>query len=191
MAAAVTSGVVARMLEAHNSRFQTPLTPNAVKAFLEFSALHVSGADALTEGTGSLNGAGAVALAYSADTSVQSGSWWLVNGVSPTTTIAGVSLPWSQTIVWGNAIIWGTTVNVNETAWGSAIIWGTNTSWSSAIIWGTNVVWDQDPTTWSSTIVWGSSLVGTTTDGSTVVWGNTQVSPSTIVWGDLASATMP
>jgi serine protease AprX len=190
MATAVTTGVVARMLEAHNTRFQTPLTPNAVKAFLEFSALPVSGADALTQGTGSLNGAGAVALASTADTSVPPKSWWLVNGVSPTTTIAETSLPWSQTIVWGGTIVWGTFVYYNEPAWSQTIVWGTAIVWGTTIVGGSNVVWEQDPTTWSSAIVWGTNLIGTT-DGTAIVWGTTQVSPSTIVWGSLASATHP
>jgi serine protease AprX len=36
MSAAVTSGVVALMLEAHNKVFKTPLPPNSVKAMLEY-----------------------------------------------------------------------------------------------------------------------------------------------------------
>jgi serine protease AprX len=190
MATAVTSGVVARMLEAHNSRFQTPLTPNAVKAFLEFSALPVSGADMLTQGSGSLNGAGAVALALAADTSAASGTWWLANGVAPATTIADVSLPWSQTIVWGSTLVSGSPVYYNQPGWAQTIVWGSTAVWGTTIVWGSNVVWGQDPTTWSSTIVWGSGLIGTT-DGTTIVWGSTHVSPSTIVWGSLTTATKP
>ncbi len=136
MATAVTTGVVARMLEAHNRRFPTRLTPSAVKAFLEFSALPVSGADTLTQGTGSLNGAGSVALASAADTSVPSASWWLVNGVSPMTTIADVSLPWSQTIVWGNTIVWGSSVYYNQPGWAQTIVWGSTQVSSSTIVWG-------------------------------------------------------
>jgi subtilisin family serine protease len=184
MATAVTSGVVARMLEAHNSRFGTPLTPNAVKAFLEFSALPLSAGDALTQGAGSLNGAGAVALASATDTSVSAGSWWLVNGVSPMTTIADVSLPWSQSLVWGNRIAWGDAVYYNQLGWAQAIVWGSKVVWGDTFVWGKNVVWDQDPPTWSSRIVWGDGLVGTPV-GTTMVWGYPGVFPSTIVWGNL------
>jgi serine protease AprX len=190
MATAVTSGVVARMLEAHKSRFQTPLTPNAVKAFLEFSALPIPGADMLTQGNGSLNGAGAVALALAADTSVPSGTWWLANGVAPATTIADVSLPWSQTIVWGSTLLSGSSVYYNQPGWAQTIVWGSTAVWGTTIVWGSNVVWDLDPTTWSSTIVWGSGLIGTT-DGTTIVWGSAHVSPSTIVWGSLSTAPKP
>ena len=39
MAAAVTSGVVALMLEANRETYDAPPTPNAVKAILEYTAL--------------------------------------------------------------------------------------------------------------------------------------------------------
>src|SRR5678816_4332573 len=49
MAAAVTSGVVALMLEANRAAYDAPLTPNAVKAILEYTALPLYSADALSQ----------------------------------------------------------------------------------------------------------------------------------------------
>ena len=48
MAAAVTSGVVALMVEANREPTRSPLTPNAVKAILEYTALPLRGQNALT-----------------------------------------------------------------------------------------------------------------------------------------------
>jgi hypothetical protein len=50
MAAAVTSGVVALMVEANDKHYKTPLTPNTVKAILEYTALPLYSADPLSQG---------------------------------------------------------------------------------------------------------------------------------------------
>jgi serine protease AprX len=63
MSAAVTSGAVALILEANRKQFRGTLTPNIVKAILQYSALSVGPYDALTQGTGALNVPGAIALA--------------------------------------------------------------------------------------------------------------------------------
>ena len=76
MAAAVTSGVVALMVQA-NRRHDAPLTPNTVKAILEFTALPLTAADPLSQGAGALNGDGAVRLAEQIDPGVPVGTWWL------------------------------------------------------------------------------------------------------------------
>src|SRR6185295_10059043 len=57
-AAPVVAGTVALMLQANPT-----LTPNAVKAILQYTAQQYEGYDALTEGAGFLNAAGAVTLA--------------------------------------------------------------------------------------------------------------------------------
>ena len=89
MAAGVTSGVVALMIEANRDVSNTPLTPNTIKAILQFTALPLSSADALTQGTGALYGAGAVKLARTIDPSTPVGLWWLTGPLSPSTSIAG------------------------------------------------------------------------------------------------------
>src|SRR3982074_107689 len=107
MATAVTSGVVVTLLDASRTTNPRPtLTPNAIKAILQFTALPLSDAsgvayDALTQGTGALNAAGAITLAQSVNPSTPVGTSWLVTGVVPATVIGGVSLPWAQNIVWG------------------------------------------------------------------------------------------
>ena len=55
MAAAVTSGAIALMLERQYELSREYLTPNAVKALLQFTALPIPGYDALTQGRGALN----------------------------------------------------------------------------------------------------------------------------------------
>ena len=92
MAAAVVSGTVALILEASRnaSPSGTPLTPNAVKAILQFTALPVRDDqgveyDYLTQGTGSVNAAGAIELAAHIDTTRPVSSSWLTSNVNPST----------------------------------------------------------------------------------------------------------
>ena len=108
MAAGVVSGVVALMLDANRSthRGWTTLPPNAVKAILEYTSFAMPGYDALTEGAGALNAAGAVALAAGIDPGAGAGSWWLDSGVTPATAIDGATLAWSQRVVWGDRVAW-------------------------------------------------------------------------------------
>ena len=63
MSSAVTSGVVALMIEASRSTnsARIALPPNAIKAILQHTAVPFAGVDELTQGAGSLNAAGAVA----------------------------------------------------------------------------------------------------------------------------------
>jgi serine protease AprX len=49
MAAAVTSGVVALMIDANRQAHEYPLTPNIIKAILEFTALPLQNADPLSQ----------------------------------------------------------------------------------------------------------------------------------------------
>ena len=97
MATAVTSGVVASMLGASRSTFgETTLSPNAVKAILQYSALPLPDHDALTQGAGGLNADGALALAASIDPTAAIEDWWLVSPVLETSDIGGEELAWSQ-----------------------------------------------------------------------------------------------
>jgi serine protease AprX len=185
MAAAVTSGVVALMIEAHREHFKEPLTPNAIKALLEFSAIPLPGVDYLTQGAGSVNAAGAIALAASADAASPSGSWWLTTGIEPRTTIDGTTFSWGQVVVWGNVVVWGSTAYYNLDAWALNTIWGDVVVWGNVVVWGsqTDVVWD-DPQSWANVVVWGSGLldVGASAEGR-VDWDS--VGPTTVIWGNL------
>src|SRR4029453_10564073 len=91
MAAAVTSGVVALMLEANHDGYHKALTPNAVKAILEFTALPLFVADPLSRGAGGLNGGGAVQLAESIDPEHAVGEFWINGPLEPWTFIDGQS----------------------------------------------------------------------------------------------------
>ena len=188
LATAVASGTIALMIEANRQLYRQPLTPNAVKAALQWSAIGVEGADALTQGAGGLNAAGAVAIARAVDTTRATGSRWLVGVLPQSTTIDSVPWSWGQTVVWGNAVLSGQVMTANQPAWARTVVWGNTIVWGSAVGWGTDVVW-EDASVWSSTVVWGNALVGTT-NGATVVWGNTSVTPLTVVWGNLAMGSI-
>ena len=79
MATAVASATIALMLERHREVWgdDAPLSANAVKALLQFTALPIRGYDGLTQGTGALNAVGAIELAGSIDPSTPVGGWWL------------------------------------------------------------------------------------------------------------------
>jgi hypothetical protein len=191
MAAGVASGVVALVVDAHNRagyRGAAPLTANAVKAILEFSALRVDGFDTLTQGTGQVNANGAIALASAIDNSAPDGAWWLRAGVPVQTTIGGVQYPWSQQVIWGGSLLTGDLVYYDLKAWSQAVEWGDN------IVWGTqaqvralddNIVWGTaaDNIVWGTNIVWGDRLIGQRS-GDNIVWGT--ASGDNIVWGTFA-----
>jgi hypothetical protein len=192
MATAVTSGVVALMLEAHayTQGDESPsLTPNAVKGALQYSAIEVRNDlgieyDPLRQGAGGLNGHGAIELGRAIDGSAAAGAFWLNPSPNPWTVIGGETLLWKQGIIWGSALIWGSTVPVNHPAWGSAIIWGSQDVWNEAIIWGSNdLVW-TDSHAWGSAIIWGSDSVGRD-NGSAIIWGSTGATAETTAWKNL------
>jgi serine protease AprX len=173
MATPVVAGTVALMLQANPN-----LTPNLVKAILQFTAQEYPGYNALTQGAGFLNARGAVRLAeYFRD--AQPGS--------PYPTMTG----WSQQIFWGNKRVKGGVLTPDGSAWGANVTWGsTATPLGQAIVWGApcvdsscdNVAWGQDGNIVSGNsddddnIVWGNS------DDDNIVWGNSQ--DDNIVWGN-------
>ncbi len=165
MAAAVVSGVVAQVIEANRGGIrgdQASLSPNAVKAILEFTALTLNDPvtltpySALIQGAGGVNAHGAIALARSIDTRKPKGSTWLAAAVNPYSTIDEV-LVWAQNILWGNGILWGDTIYVNRDSWGTGILWGDNVLWGDGILWGDNILWGNGAP-WRDNLVFGSSL---------------------------------
>src|SRR5581483_8719017 len=108
MAAGVVSGVVALILDANRTNHPgAVLTPNAVKAILEYTALPLANEDTLTQGAGALNAAGAIALAAAIDPNEPVGTSWLASGIDTSTTIGDQPLAWGQRVVWGDRVIWG------------------------------------------------------------------------------------
>jgi subtilisin family serine protease len=196
MAAAVGSGVVALVIDAHNRAAYDaarPLTPNAVKAIVEFSAIPVKHADYLTQGAGEINAGGAIALASAIDTSARAGSWWLRSGV-PAHTKIGVELEtWGQTVIWGDDVFSGNLIFANLKTWSSSVAWGAHVAWPAAvaiakatnIVWGTSAVWGAN-IVWSDRVIGqhdGDNIVWGTHDGDNIVWGT--VDGDNIVWGTM------
>jgi serine protease AprX len=207
MAAAVTSGVAALVIEA--SRVTHPLapalTPNAVKAILQYTATPVGFGqtvtpDALVQGAGAVNVPAALLLAAAIDPSQPVGADWLSGTLSPYTVYNAVTLPWSTAIAWGSTPYSGGLLDLNRPAWSRSLAWGSATSWTSDIIQGSNLVWgSQIP--WAANIVWGGDMVGSCTGGQTFTWGSTDTTctggetftwgstddPSSTYWGNLAT----
>jgi len=163
MASPVVSGTVALMLQANPH-----LTPNAVKAILQYTAQNYSGYDALTQGAGFLNAVGAVRLARFYATA-QPGA------PMPTSAL------WSKQIIWGNHQLSGGYLNPGANAFDLATTWGIGkTDGGDNIVWGTiargdNIVWGTGAG--GDNIVWG-----TAGDGDNIVWG-TSADGDNIVWG--------
>jgi hypothetical protein len=186
MAAAVASGVVADIIDAHNRAHYfnaRPLTVNTVKAILEFSAIPVAGADYLTQGAGQVNAGGAIALASAIDPSVAPGDWWLRAGV-PTHTRVGATLhEWGRTVIWGDSVLTGNLVFTNLKSWSATTAWGARIAWGGnhAEVKVANIVWGSIRT-WASNIVWADRVIGES-GGDNIVWGS--ATGDNIVWGSL------
>jgi hypothetical protein len=186
MAAPVVSGTVALMFQANPS-----LTPNLVKAILQYTAQPYPGYNALRQGAGFVNSLGAIRLArfYAQN---QPGSRM------PTQRV------WSKQIIWGNHRLSGGYLNPLGSAWSTGVVWGAaralndldNIVWGTEcgdgcdnIVWGThdvngdNIVWGTDG---DDNIVWGTEgddniVWGTDVDGDNIVWGTAD--DDNIVWG--------
>jgi len=171
MSTPVVAGTVALMLEANPN-----LTPNLVKAILQFTAQVYPGYDYLTQGAGFLNTLGAVRLSR----------YFAVGG-------KGNSYPsmkaWSRHIFWGNVRVAGGVLTPGGTAWAGNVRWGApRTPSGKNIVWGENCFnGDCDNIVWGNNIVWGESdasdnIVWGNTDGDNIVWGNAD--GGNIVWGN-------
>jgi serine protease AprX len=194
MAAAVTTGVVARMISAQKQVFgrKARPTPNVVKAMLQYSALPLADPDVLTQGAGALNADGAVALAASIDTSAPDGEWWLTAPTTETSTIVGETLTWGQRFIWGDRFIWGSTIYyANTEVWSPATVWGDRFIWGSQIDWddlSTSVVWG-DRFIWGSNIVWGDNLIEID-ESSETLWGDRFIWGYRFIWGAADEGSM-
>jgi serine protease AprX len=177
MATAVTTGAVALVLGANERGRNTRqrLTPNTVKAILEFSSFNVNGADELTQGAGALNAAGAMELARRIDPSAPAGQGWLNGPVTPSTKIGDDVLPWSQRIIWGDRVAQGDAIYSNVPAWSQTIVWGDTVVWGDTIVWGETMIWG-DTLVWADSIIWAD----------TIVWGDHTYNAQSRSWANLA-----
>jgi serine protease AprX len=193
VAAPVVTGTVALLLQANPA-----LTPNAVKAILQYTAQVYPGYDALTQGAGFANAKGAVELArYLADPS----------GVA----YPASSSDWGARLIWANHRIAGGRLRADANAWATNVVWGADlTPGGQQVEWGTlcdgaaceveaaGVSWGTAAAD-SANVVWGTLCGGAdcqhkwTISGAgasvldvmaqdTVVWGSDEDS-ETVVWG--------
>ena len=194
MSAAATSSVVALLIEASRSTNtqQRALPPNAIKAILQYTAVPLANVDPLTQGAGSLNAAGAIAVVRSIDPTVSKGSWWLVSGVTPTTRLPnGEDVGWSQEVFWGERVLTGDTIAVNQPAWATTIVWGNSLVWGNTIVWANSLVWGN-ALVWGNTIVWGNAVLGCNANGTVMYGANvnwSSVDATALVWGNLSGAS--
>jgi serine protease AprX len=166
MASPVVSGTIALMLQANPA-----LTPNLVKAILQYTAESKRRYDGLTQGGGFLNARGAVELARS-----------LASGESIATSHQNDPTPWSRHIVWGNHRLGNGLIEAAATAWRKDVVWGAATTPDGRnVTWGTSctasVCTDLTTGVSSENVVWGTS-----SDGENIVWGTTATAEN-IVWG--------
>ncbi len=184
MAAPVVAGTVALMLQANPA-----LTPNAVKAILQYTAEARPGVDALAQGAGLVNAMGAVRLA-------RFFARPLTNVGPMTDTLEGESVRWARHILWGNFRVTGGIPLPGSNAWARGLTWGAlKTATGTAVIWGAkdndNIVWStnrDDNIVWSTggddNIVWSTSdddnIVWSTGDDENIVWST--AGDDNIVW---------
>jgi hypothetical protein len=193
MAAAVATGVAALVIEANrlDEGLGKPLTPNTLKAILQYTAIALADDDASTpavleQGTGGINAAGAVTLARAIEPSTLNGQWWLESTFATSTIYDNTLYTWANQIVWGDHIVWGDSIFWSLSSWDEHIVWGDNVTWyeSEHIVWGDafdalSLVLESFHS-WSNHIVWGDNLVWG--DSEHIVWGDW--SDEHIVWGD-------
>jgi subtilisin family serine protease len=189
MAAGVVSGVVALALQANPA-----ITPNALKAVLEYSAVDVQdltytgSADFLTQGTGEISG-GALTLAAHLDARAPAGAHWLTASLSPFTLIDGTATPWVQRLLFGNYPVSGADLlDAQRPAFALEMVWGNSlVDDADNVVWGNsldddNVVWGNSLAEDLDNIVWGNSLAE---DLDNIVWGNSLAEDlDNIVWGN-------
>jgi hypothetical protein len=199
----VVAGVVALMIQAAPG-----LTPNLVKAILQYTARPWQEYDALTQGAGLINADGAIELTRALAASPSA---------APSSR-AG----WAGSIIWGNHRIRGGYLTADASAWRPHVTWGQDAIDHGPVRWGlvrstgllsttgwepwttkcadpscTLVLWDGAS---SENVVWGNACGGAdcanagvwtstssdpttaaASDGDTIVWGT--YDGDTIVWG--------
>ena len=184
MAAPVVSATVALLIEANPA-----LTPNAVKAILQYTAQTHAGDNRLAQGAGYLNTKGALRLARFFKQPQ--------NGLGqPVDTIAGQSIQWARHLIWGNYRVTGGVPLPGSNAWATNVVWGEmHTPSGALVVWGAanpdNVVWGEaigGNVVWGEltgdNVVWGESGIENQVWGAAinVVWGEAHA--DNVVWGE-------
>ncbi len=170
MSSPVVAGSVALMLQANPT-----LTPNMVKAIIQYTAQEYGPYDSLTQGAGFLNTRGAVQLALYFKTAK-----------------VGDKMPmpraWSKQVIWGNRRVKGGVIKPNANAFKLGTVWGgVRAVNGDNIVWGTVFGKDSDNIVWGTADTLGNLVWGTTAGllgGDNIVWG-TYSNGDNIVWGTL------
>jgi serine protease AprX len=174
MATPVVSATVALMLEANPK-----LTPNAVKAILQYTAQTSASEDPLAQGAGLLNTRGAVRLARFF-ASPRSGVGHMRD------TIENERVNWARHIFWGNYRVTGGVPLPGSNAWASNQTWGAlKTQTGQPVVWGAqgdeNIVWSVGT---DENIVWSvaddENIVWSVNGDENIVWS--VASDENIVW---------
>ena len=174
MASPVVSGTIALMMQANPA-----LTPNAVKAILQYTAEVYQGYDPLTQGAGFLNALGAVELARSLATSTAT------NG-SPSS--------WSRQVIWGNQLIRGD-VFAASGPWAVGVLWGDPSKTIDGnslrnVVWGKLCGGSNCREQWTLAAAYDESVVWGTNVDESVVWGTTY-GDNSVVWGTSEGSLSP
>jgi len=123
MAAPAVAATAALMLEANPS-----LTPNGVKAILQFTAETHRDYDHYTQGAGFLNARGAVELARR----FREGA-----GLDLAAPASGDPVRWSRQLIWGKTRQTGGMIAPDANAWMPGVVWGASrTPSGDPIVWG-------------------------------------------------------
>ena len=187
MAAPVVAGTIALMLEENPD-----LTPNAVKAILQYTAEVRDGESFLSQGAGVVNALGAVRMARFFE-APKGGA------PEPSDTIEAERIAWSGHIIWGNQRVGGGIPLPGSNAWALGTTWGAEATRSGKpFVWGVkaaNIVWstsDDDNIVWSTRArknrVWGTNIVWSTSDDDNIVWST--ASDDNIVWSTANTQTL-
>jgi serine protease AprX len=171
MAAPVVAGTVALMLEANPS-----LTPNAVKAILQYTAQARPGESTLAQGAGMVNARGAIRLARFFASPI--------GGIDEMgDTLEGEWVEWARHIIWGNYRITGGVPLPGNNAWANDLRWGAlETPLGTPVVWGAraddNIVWSTSKDD-AGNIVWSTARAD---DNGNIVWSTARASDDNIVW---------
>jgi serine protease AprX len=157
MAAPVVTGTIALMLQANPA-----LTPNAVKAILQYTSETYPGYDPLTQGAGFLNAAGAVELsrAFSDRTDAS---------------LESAHTSWSRHVIWGNQLITSELLTRDASEWAAAVTWGAGSTTFNGgetrnVVWGRQCGGDDCPGPWTIAAAHDESVVWGTVLDRSVVW---------------------
>ena len=185
MAAGVASGLVADIIDTNrrNRGADSVLTPNTIKAILQFTAIPLVDDDPTTpaafeQGTGEVNMQGALALTRAINPAAPLGSPWLETGVDITSTIGNDVYSWASILIWGNHYVAGNTAFWHVHAFDDHVVWGDG---DDHIVWGESVdLVLEHVQALSDHLVWGE-------DDDHVVWGEDD---DHVVWGESVIAAL-